>query len=309
MTSHDTDTASTSATTLGDVPRGEVRVGPESEADRPPRRLPGWARVVLAVVALFAASSSPAVLALVPDVDARLDAWPLPAGVAVIVTVYTLPTLVAWLLVRALMRWIDRRPMGETGWAWTHRPARALLLGMAVIVVLVVVTGLLVEAVAPTRPIDPQALTGGWPLWAVIVVALARAFLLQGIPEELIWRGYVMQTLRTPPVVSAYVSAGVFALLHLSSQGGQENAVERVLYLAVPFGFGLLAGALVLRTGSLWAAIGVHGGFHVAVTILTLWCGVGNGPALWVAWGVVTTLTAAWLLHGPARRRVLAPSA
>ena len=170
---------------------------------------------------------------------------------------------------------------------------------MAVIVVLVVVTGLLVEAVAPTRPIDPQSLTGGWPLWAVIVVALARAFLLQGIPEELIWRGYVLQTLRTPPVVSAYVSAGVFALLHLTSQGGQEGAVERVLYLAVPFGFGLLAAALVLRTGSLWSAVGVHGGLHVALTILTLWCGVGNGPALWVTWGAVTTLTAAWLLHGP----------
>ena len=89
------------------------------------------------------------------------------------------------------------------------------------------------------------------------------------------------------------------ALLHLTSQGGQEGAVERVLYLAVPFGFGLLAAALVLRTGSLWSAVGVHGGLHVALTILTLWCGVGNGPALWVTWGAVTTLTAAWLLQGP----------
>jgi len=176
------------------------------------------------------------------------------------------------------------------------------MLGMGVILVLVVATGLVVEAVAPTRPVDAGSITGGWPLWAVIAIALARAFLLQGIPEELIWRGYVMQTLRTPPVVTAYISAGGFAVLHLASQGGQQNLLERLLYLAVPFGFGLLAAALVIRTGSLWSAVGVHGGFHVATTILTLWCGVGEGPVLWVAWGVITTAVAAWLLHRPGHR-------
>lgn len=302
MTGHPTSLAPTEENSAPAMCPYQVHVGPEMDASRPPRRLPTWVRVLLAPVVMFVAALSPVVMALVPDIDARLNALPLPISVAAMILMYALPTLVAWLLVRALMRWVDRRPMRETGWAWSSRSLPALMLGMGVILVLVVATGLVVEAVAPTRPVDAGSITGGWPLWAVIAIALARAFLLQGIPEELIWRGYVMQTLRTPPVVTAYISAGGFAVLHLASQGGQQNLLERLLYLAVPFGFGLLAAALVIRTGSLWSAVGVHGGFHVATTILTLWCGVGEGPVLWVAWGVITTAVAAWLLHRPGHR-------
>ena len=272
-----------------------VRVGPETTAS-PPRRLTDWGRVLLAVPMTFAFALAPGLVGMVPGIGA------LPGNLtsdAVVVAVswgfYAIALLTAVVLVRIAMRYVDRRPFRDSGWTRDARALPALAIGLAATVALVVPVAVLVQATGVLRPTSSPA--AGQPTWVVVLVALAMAFLLQGIPEELVWRGYVLQTLRTPQATSVLISATVFAVLHLFSSGGQTSLWERFVYLLIPFGFSLLAGALLLITGSLWAAIGVHAGFHVATLISTTWLGVGNGPALWAATGLVLSAVGAVLLR------------
>lgn len=276
------------------LPAADVRVGPEEDRpDRPPRRLPTAARIALAVLAMIAAAFAPAPLMLIPGVREVEDPrW----GALVLMTACLVPTLVAIGLVALLMRHVDRRPLAETGLVWNRRSLPMLLLGTGVAVAVVVAVSLALDAAGLVR--DQPLPRDVW--WLVVPVGLFQGFLLQGFPEELVWRGYVLQTLRTRPEVSVVISAAVFGVMHLISQGGQENALERVLYLAVPFGFAMLAGALVLRTGSLWSAVGVHGGVHLGSLVAT-YLGIGEGPAYWIVTGALFTALGVLVLRRPRR--------
>lgn len=120
---------------------------------------------------------------------------------------------------------------------------------------------------------------------------------LVNLATQLLFCGYQMSALRLRPVVSSLA----FTVLHLTSGGGQQSAVERVLFLAVPFGFAFAGGALMIRTDSLWASVGVHGGFHLGV-VAGVFLGLGGGPILWVACGAGWALIGLALL-AVARRR------
>src|SRR5699024_238321 len=126
-----------------------------------------------------------------------------------------------------------------------------------------------------------------------IVVILLQAFVLQGIGEEVMFRGYLMQSLRRRPMLGIFVTAVAFTVPHLMSSGGQQNWVDRVVYLAMPFGFALSAGFLAVALRSVWAAIGVHGGFHVANFVVGSlgWLAV-NGTAVYVAFGLAHLIAA-----------------
>lgn len=272
---------------------GDVRVGPEAQTE-PPRRLPTWLRVALAVPMMLLAALAQLPIVMIPGVGEWADGLPPLLGAAVVWVLNGLSVLMAWLLVWLAMRYLDRRPFSDVGWTWNARSLPAFGLGLAITVAVVVAAGLLVQLTGTLRPYDPIE---GRPVLLVVLVLLAQAFFLQGIPEEIIWRGYVLQTLQTRPVVSVVISAAVFAVCHIISIGGQEGVWERFAYLLIPFGFALLAGALVLRTGSLWSAIGVHSGFHVGTLIGAVGLGVGNGPLLWTVQGVVLGLIAVVLLR------------
>lgn len=266
---------------------GEVRVGPENRTYEAPRRFPTAVRVLLAAIAMLLMALSPLIFVLVPGFVKVLNESGPAIGILGSVFVSSICLLTAVLLVWLLMRYVDRRPMRETGWVWNSRALPMLLLGTVVAAVLVVVIGVVLDAAGLMRSVTPP--DDLW--WVTAAIALGQGFLMQGIPEELIWRGYVLQTLRTRAEVSILISAVGFAALHLVSQGGQQNALERVLYLATPFGFAMLAGALVMTTGSLWVACGIHGGFHVG-TLISMFLGFGEGPAFWVIEGVVFTVIA-----------------
>lgn len=87
----------------------------------------------------------------------------------------------------------------------------------------------------------------GW--WVIAIVATAP---LQAAGEEFLFRGYLLQAagiVGRSPWFAVGLSAVIFAAMH-----GTQNAplfVDRL-------GFGLLAGALVVLTGGLEAAIAAH---------------------------------------------------
>lgn len=198
----------------------------------------------------------------------------------------------AWLF----MRFVQREPLRTAGLVWTGRSIGYLLLGVTISVVIMIAEVWPADAAGLLRPTGPSPITA-----AEFVLFLTAAFAMQAIPEELFFRGIMLRVLRTRPYLAVWVSALLFGLAHFVSSGGQENLVERMLYVGQATGFGLLAAALVLYTRSLWSAVGIHGGLHTGIH-LNAWTGHGDGP---VAWGIGTALftAAALVVLGLAKRR------
>lgn len=221
-------------------------------------RLPLPVRTLLTVVAMFVAAFSGLLAALLPD------------GTGQSVASHLCATVTGIGLAIALVRGIDRRPVAALG---LGRPAwRAVLAALAVMGACTAVSTLLAVALGLTTPSTmPEVST--WTLLTAVLTMLTRSFLLQGVPEEVLFRGYLVQTAlgRLPLWGVTALSVLVFGVLHLVSGSGATTMTQQVLFLLLPLGFALLATAFRLRTGSVWPAVAVHGGFHVSWWVASLW--------------------------------------
>jgi membrane protease YdiL (CAAX protease family) len=85
----------------------------------------------------------------------------------------------------------------------------------------------------------------------------AIAFLLAGLVEEFLFRGYIQYTLSTGIGFwpAAFLMSGLFGLGHFF------NSHETVLGSATVVLFGLLLCLFLQRTGNLWCAVGFHLGY------------------------------------------------
>ncbi|EKX90826.1 CAAX amino terminal protease family protein [Corynebacterium durum F0235] len=126
--------------------------------------------------------------------------------------------------------------------------------------------------------------------WANIILAFGLGFLLQAIPEEIIFRGWLIPSLGNTKLAVA-LSVVTFGAIHIVSQGGQQNLVERFIYLIMPLGFAFSAAIVRLASHSVWAAIGVHGGLHISGTIM-FFLPNESSPLQWTLLGVL------WVLVG-----------
>jgi membrane protease YdiL (CAAX protease family) len=83
------------------------------------------------------------------------------------------------------------------------------------------------------------------------------AFLLAGLVEEFLFRGYIQYTLSSGIGfwLAAFVMSGLFGLGHFFNSN--ENAVGSVAVVM----FGLLLCLFLRRTGNLWCAVGFHLGY------------------------------------------------
>ncbi len=265
-------------------------------------------RVVVAIGILIIANLVPALatglLVLVPgasEVFGGSSPWGF--GLAVVLQSLVLGTVV--LGVWGWMNGVERAPLRAAGWSANRLSAVWLLLGIGLSAGTVVAVTALIPADGPVRSDSTHfsGQTGPVMISLLIAYSLGLAFLQQGIPEELLFRGMLLWRLRERPILAVAVTTLAFTLIHLVSNGGQQSPWEHVLYLALPFGFALLAVGLLLWTGSLWAAVGVHGGFHVGtviagtllppVTPATSWLAIGSVQSVI---GVALIVTA--LRHG-----------
>jgi len=85
----------------------------------------------------------------------------------------------------------------------------------------------------------------------------AIAFLLVGLVEEFLFRGYIQYTLTSGIGFwpAAFVMSGLFGLGHFFNS--HENAVGSIAVVI----FGLLLCLFLRRTGNLWCAVGFHLGY------------------------------------------------
>ena len=118
-----------------------------------------------------------------------------------------------------------------------------------------------VAGVIPESPLPPTGTTAG------LVLHLLAGALIAPVAEELLFRGFALTAWRrTRGTRSAILlSSLVFVLAHVLFVGGDRfEDAARLAFVAgvvrLPVAFAL--GWLFVRTGSLWAAIGLHATFN-----------------------------------------------
>lgn len=131
---------------------------------------------------------------------------------------------------------------------------------------------------------------------AGVVFVLVRSYFLQGIPEELIYRGWLFSTTVERPVFTVVWTALAFTVPHLFSSGGQQSATDFLLYLVLPLGMAVLAGAVVVWKKSVWWAAGTHGGTHAVMAALGGLVPVDLDSTVWVTLGATQLVTGFTLL-------------
>ncbi|MFL6091502.1 lysostaphin resistance A-like protein [Corynebacterium durum] len=263
-------------------------------------RLPGIIlRLVLAVVILIAAPSFSTLPLFIPWVKAaRGQAIGVGnAGVALscfaTLICFTVTTSVACVCVWFLCRFLDKKPFSIVDLRPTGRGA-LWFFSMIVVACIIFAVTMGIAHLAGVKGIPKGSLSDMWwsgdTWWANIILAFGLGFLLQAIPEEIIFRGWLIPSLGNTKLAVA-LSAVVFGGMHIISQDAQQNLVERFIYLIMPLGFAFAAAIVRLASHSVWAAIGVHGGLHISGTIM-FFLPNESSPLQWTLLGVL------WVLVG-----------
>lgn len=262
---------------------------PASAAPSPPPRLPIWARALLPTVLFLPLALAGSILMIIPGYAGlldRLDAVGVAAYAPYAGVVLAAYVLASW----TLLRWVDRRPLSALGLRFGRRAVLGLIAGYGIAQAAALLAGWATQALGIARTMEvaaPDAQASSVPVIAMLVLLFLRAFVLQGIGEEVLFRGYLLQSLRRWPVLGVVIAAVAFTIPHLASGGGQQSMLEHLLYLAMPFGFAISAGFLAIALRSVWAAVGIHGGFHLATFGVAVVGVAAEGPAVWIAIGLL----------------------
>ncbi len=170
-------------------------------------------------------------------------------------------------LMLLLRRHADRRPWSGIGLTLDRAAIPRLLFG--------IVLGAIVTTVAAAATVQlgladwgPSADTTkklAEPGLAIAIIMIAISTLLvQGFPEELVFRGYMFRNLgATLPLWTTVASSSlIFGSMHVFSNSGATTLGERVLYAVVATGLGLMLAACRTVSNTLWLGIGFHGGYN-----------------------------------------------
>jgi membrane protease YdiL (CAAX protease family) len=169
-------------------------------------------------------------------------------------------------LVFLLRRHADRRPWSGIGLTVDRAAIPHLLLGIVLAAMITMVAaGATVQlgladwdwSAGTTTKSPEQGLAA-----SIIMIAMST-LLVQGFPEELVFRGYMFRNLGgTLPLWATVASSSLlFGSMHVFSNGGATTLGERVFYSVAMTGFGLMLAACRTVSGTLWLGIGFHGGF------------------------------------------------
>jgi uncharacterized protein len=225
----------------------------------------------------------------------------------------------------ALLRWVDRRPLRELGFALERRVPRDLAMGLvigAAALVLVVMALALAGAFRFTSA--PGTVAG----WLAFVLTALFWLALPAVAEEVIFRGYPFRALveGIGPAGATLIMSALFAAVH----GAAPNV--DAFSLANIFAAGVMLSLATLWTGSLWFASTLHLGWNWATVGLLdlpvsgwelfdapLYDGVATGPR-WLTGGefgpegglagtlaVVAGITLTWWYARPGARGALGP--
>jgi uncharacterized protein len=157
----------------------------------------------------------------------------------------------------ALLRWVDRRPLRELGFALERRAPRDLAMGLVIGAAALV---LVVLALGLAGVFRFSGASGTVAAWLAFVVTVLLWLALPAVAEEVIFRGYPFRALveGIGPVGATLIMSALFAAVH----GAAPNV--DAFSLANIFAAGVMLSLAVLWTGSLWFASTLHLGWNWA---------------------------------------------
>ena len=265
-------------------------------------------RVIAAIATMFACALTPPLLKQIPAIQSFVLAHENPDDLlesfavgACVLLIHGAAVILALVLCYVLRRTLDR---GRHVRLCLRIDRRALLwltgMVLAALVVELAVAGI-IHALGLAGGDQP---TPQGPLWLVAIESFSIAFLLQGAPEEIVWRGWLFSSLGETRFAAVSSVLG-FTALHILSQGGQQNLLEHLTYLALPCGFAVTAMIVRIVSESTWAAIGVHGGFHLVNYYVAEPLHLRIGSITWVLQGLTWAAVGLLILAFHRRRQRL----
>lgn len=154
-----------------------------------------------------------------------------------------------------LLRFVERRPLGDLGFGVTERTRRDIGAGLLIpIVALLVVTVVLIAVGAVKYGSD----SGGAREWIAGNLGILIVLAIPAAAEEALFRGYPFQKLveLIGPVAATLLASAGFAIAHRHNPGVNGFALANI-FLA-----GVMLSIAFLRTRSLWFASAVHLGWN-----------------------------------------------
>ena len=204
--------------------------------------------LVIAIVVLVKIYA-PSVLHLnmvAPSKDQLIQSFSAGSDSSTIIMLFSEIAMIA--VVFLFCRWIEKRKLRTLGFLKKRvviEYAKGLLVGFVVFsvaVLLCVATGTL-------------KITGFSIGFSVVTVLLYFfGYMIQGMAEEVLCRGYFMVSLarRYSIPVAVFVSSFAFSLLHMGNPGITVLAVVNLTL------FGIFAGVVMVRQGNIWMVAGIH---------------------------------------------------
>lgn len=157
------------------------------------------------------------------------------------------------------LRTFDRLPAHTLGLSMADGWSRLLLAGLAIGtgMSLVIMLALWASGIATVhwQVSEPR-------VWLSVLLITGLMF-ISAVSEELLARGYLFQTLLRGigPLLTLLLTSLGFMALHLPNPHTTPIGLTNI-FLA-----GLLSGLLYLRSGSLWAPIGLHAGWNIGILL------------------------------------------
>lgn len=155
-------------------------------------------------------------------------------------------------------RFLDRRSVVSLGFVWNRHVVLDLLVGIGITFVMM---GGIFLAMTVLGWIDFRGFAWQFDSLPVILGQLflyILIFTIGGFQEELLSRGYHLQTLSSGLNLfwGIVISSAVFGLLHLANPNATWISVVGIFFA------GLFLALGYLRTGQLWLSIGLHFGWN-----------------------------------------------
>lgn len=198
-----------------------------------------WVFTDKAVLAAIASGDALAALNTTMALLANMPDW-----VALVTLFATIAeTLLAILYCKAIEK-RSLRSMGFSKAGWT----KDYLLGFGI------GAGMLVASVGIAAAFGTLSVSAVSGVSVLMVLAFLAGFIVQGMAEEVLLRGYFMVSLanRTSVAWAVAISSAAFSLLHLLNAG---ITLLAMLNLTL---FGVFMGIYVLRAGNIWGACALH---------------------------------------------------